>query len=141
MPSLSSPPLRHLLRTGLRAMQALALALLPGLSHAQAGAACDRQSSAQAARNACAVQDFQQADTALSIQYGQLMQALAPGPRTGLRHSQNGWIKARTAGCKNAMRPHEAQPDHEQRYYECLVRATQARMQVLQQWSPQAPPR
>jgi uncharacterized protein YecT (DUF1311 family) len=56
--------------------------LVAGLIHspavrAQAGAACAPGASDTASRNACAVQRFQQADSAQNILYGDVMRALS----------------------------------------------------------------
>jgi uncharacterized protein YecT (DUF1311 family) len=120
-----------------RGLASLFLAALPALplsAHAQAGAACDPASDATASRNACAVQAFQEADTALNIRYLDIMQQLPQGKRTGLRHDQNGWIKGRTARCKAATRDTETRPEGPRLYHECLVAATRERMQALEHW-------
>ena len=117
-----------------RCLACLALAALPFAVHAQAGAACDPASDTAASRNACAIQAFQEADTALNIRYLEVMQQLPQGQRTGLRHDQNGWIKGRTARCKAATRDSETRPEGPRLYHECLVAATQERMQALERW-------
>jgi uncharacterized protein YecT (DUF1311 family) len=111
----------------------MALLFLPVMAHAQAGAACV-EGGTMAQTNACAVQAFQQADTALNIRYLEVMQQLPQGKRTGLRHDQNGWIKSRTARCKAATRSSETRPDGPQLYHACLTAATQERMQALKRW-------
>lgn len=120
--------------TSLPRLLAVCLLLTSAAALAQAGAACDPQSAAQDSRNACAVQTFQQADTALNIRYLKVMQQLPQGKRTGLRHDQNGWIKSRTARCKAATRSSETRPDGQQLYHACLTAATQERMQALERW-------
>ena len=65
-------------------------ALCPGTARAQAGAACDPQSTAVASLNACAVQHFQEVDTAQNILYADVMRALSAHERPALRqdHAQ-----------------------------------------------------
>jgi len=120
--------------TSLPRLLAACLLLTSAAAVAQAGAACDPQSTAVDSRNACAVQTFQQADTALNIRYLEVMQQLSQGQRTGLRHDQNGWIKGRTARCKATTRASEAQPDGPGLYHACLTAATQERLQALERW-------
>ena len=127
-------PMTASLSRSLGAALLTALAALPLTLHAQAGAACDPASTAAASRNACAVQAFQEADTALNIRYLDVMQQLPQGKRTGLRHDQNGWIKGRTARCKAATRDSETRPEGPRLYHECLTAATQERMQALERW-------
>lgn len=119
-----------------RCLGAAALAALPFTIHAQAGAACEPASSAAASRNACAVQAFQEADTALNIRYLGVMEQLPQDQRTGLRHAQNSWIKGRTARCKAATRDSETLPEGPRLYHECLVAATRERMQALERTAP-----
>ncbi|MCD2511797.1 lysozyme inhibitor LprI family protein [Comamonas endophytica] len=112
----------------------LALALLPGSSHAQAGGACDRAAADAAARNACAVQDFQAADTANTILYGDVMRALSAHERPALRRDQSAWSRQRTQGCKAAHARDEALEDWPARLHHCLRQATEARRAALLHW-------
>ncbi len=112
----------------------LALALLPGASQAQAGAACERAATNAAARNACAVQDFQAADTANTILYGDVMRALSAHERPALRKDQSAWGRQRITGCKAAHARDEAQADWPARYHECLRQTTEARRAALLHW-------
>ena len=116
----------------------LALALLawlaPGTSQAQAGAACERAATSAAARNACAVQDFQAADTANTILYGDVMRALSAHERPGLRRDQSAWGRQRITGCKAAHARDEAQVDWPARYHDCLRQTTEARRAALLHW-------
>ncbi|MET1116598.1 MAG: lysozyme inhibitor LprI family protein, partial [Comamonas sp.] len=112
----------------------LALALLPGISAAQAGAACDRALGDAPARNACAVLDFQAADTANTILYGDVMRALSSHERPALRRDQSAWGRARIQGCKAAHARDESLADWPARYHHCLLQATQARRSALMHW-------
>ena len=113
---------------------ALALALLPGMGHAQAGAACDRAASDAPTRNACAVQDFQAADTAGTILYGDVMRALSAHERPALRRDQSAWSRQRIQACKAAHAREEALSDWPARYHHCLRQATEARRAALLHW-------
>lgn len=112
----------------------LSLALLPGIGHAQAGGACERAASDAAARNACAVQDFQAADTANTILYGDVMRALSAQERPAMRRDQSAWGRERIQGCKAAHARDEALSDWPARYHHCLRHATEARRAALMHW-------
>lgn len=112
----------------------LALALLPGASQAQAGAACERDANGAAARNACAVLDFQAADTANTILYGDVMRALSAHERPALRKDQSVWARQRITGCKTAHASEEALADWPARYHHCLRLTTEARRAALMHW-------
>lgn len=121
----------------------LALALLPATSQAQAGGACERAASAAAARNACAMLDFQAADTANTILYGDVMRALSAHERPALRKDQSAWSRERITGCKAAHARDEALDDWPARYHHCLQQATEARRAALMHWlqNGEAPPK
>lgn len=122
-----------------------ALALLPALVQAQAGAACDRAAADVPARNACAVQDFQAVDTTNTILYGDVMRALSAHERPALRRDQSAWSRERIQGCKAAHAREEALADWPARYHHCLRQATEARRAALMHWlqhgEPPAPAR
>ena len=109
----------------------LALACAP--AHAQAGAAC-RPGGSVAETNACAVQDFQAADTTIAVLYSDVMRALPAHERTQLRQEHSAWQRARTLHCKQATRATEQRPDGPRIYHECLTRETQERRQGLMRW-------
>ena len=82
--------------TGPRAAAlALALCLVGQAAWAQAGGAC-RPGGTVEETNACAVRDYQEADTAIQIQYGDVMRALSAHERPGLRQDHANWQRART---------------------------------------------
>lgn len=114
------------------AVSLLALSAAP--AWAQAGAACEPHSSATASRNACAVQSFQQTDTAHNILYSDVMRALSAHERPALRKDQNQWIRLRASSCKLRHAADEPQADWPQRLHECLTQATLQRRQVLLHW-------
>lgn len=101
--------------------------------HAQAGASCVEGGSA-AEVNACAVQKFQQADTALNIYYGDVMTALSAHERPTLRQDQNAWFRTRREYCNKRNRAIEGRPEWGRVYHECLIKVTQARRSALSQW-------
>ena len=88
---------------------ALPLLMFPHAAHAQAGAAC-RAGGTVEQTNACAVQDFQAADTTISILYGDVMRALSAHERPDLRQDQSAWQRNRVAQCKAAQRAAEGRP-------------------------------
>ncbi|ART55221.1 hypothetical protein CBP36_09175 [Acidovorax carolinensis] len=109
------------------------LALQAGGAWAQAGAAC-RPGGNVAEVNACAVQEFQAADTTIAVLYADVMRALAAHERPQLRLEHSAWLRERTTRCKQATRTTEQQPDGPRLYHECLTHATQQRRQGLMRW-------
>ena len=128
MNALSSPSLLG------AALLALLAGLAPGTSQAQAGAACERTAVDAGARNACAVLDFQAADTANTILYGDVMRALSAHERPALRRDQSAWARQRITGCKAAHAKEEALADWPARYHQCLRLTTEARRAALMHW-------
>ncbi|MDH1291690.1 DUF1311 domain-containing protein [Comamonas terrigena] len=109
-------------------------ALCPGTARAQAGAACDPQSTAVASLNACAVQHFQEVDTAQNILYADVMRALSAHERPALRQDQTAWSRQRTRDCKARHTADEDRADWPARYHRCLTAATEARHTALKHW-------
>ena len=101
---------------------------------AQAGAACDPQSHEVASTNACAVQHFQQVDTANNILYSDVMRALSAHERPALRQDQTAWSRNRTRECKMRHAADEGRADWPARYHDCLSAATRARRADLMHW-------
>lgn len=121
--------------------------LVAGLIHspavqAQAGAACAPGASDTASRNACAVQRFQQADSAQNILYGDVMRALSAHERPALRKDQSAWSRQRTSTCKARHASDEGRADWPQRLHDCLTQQTEARHATLRHWlhHGEAPP-
>ena len=106
---------------------------------AQAGADCV-PGGTTAQTNACAIKDFQQADTDHQILYGDVMRALSAHERPALRKEQGEWSRHRITQCKQATKAFEAQPDWPSRYHGCLVQQITARDAVLKRWLYQGPP-
>lgn len=106
---------------------------------AQAGADCV-PGGTTAQTNACAIKDFQQADTDHQILYGDVMRALSAHERPILRKEQGEWSRHRVTHCKQATKAFEAQPDWPSRYHGCLVQQITARDAVLKRWLHQGPP-
>jgi hypothetical protein len=106
---------------------------------AQAGADCV-PGGTTAQTNACAIKDFQQADTDHQILYGDVMRALSAHERPALRKEQGEWSRHRVTHCKQATKAFEAQPDWPSRYHGCLVQQITARDAVLKRWLYQGPP-
>ena len=109
------------------------LALQAGGAWAQAGAAC-RPGGTVAEVNACAVQDFQAADTTIAVLYADVIRALSAHERPQLRQEHSAWQRDRVARCKQATRATEQQPDGPRTYHECLTRETQQRRQGIMRW-------
>lgn len=108
-------------------------------AHAQAGADCVSGGS-QAQTNACAIKDFQQADTDSQILYGDVMRSLSAHERPALRKEQSEWSRQRITQCKQSTKAFEAQADWPSRYHGCLVRQIKARDVVLKRWLHLGPP-
>ena len=130
--------------SSLLAASALALLLgsLSSTALAQAGAACDPQSTAVSSLNACAVQRFQEVDTAQNILYADVMRALSAHERPALRQDQTAWSRQRTRDCKARHAADEGRPDWPARYHQCLTATTEARRAALMHWlhHGEAPP-
>ena len=107
--------------------------LLNPPARAQAGAACHAGGTV-AETNACAVQDFQAADTDISVLYGDMMRALSAHERPQLRQEQSAWQRERITRCKQAHRAAEAAPEWPRLYHACLLAETQARRAGLMRW-------
>jgi uncharacterized protein YecT (DUF1311 family) len=108
-------------------------------AHAQAGAACKPGGTVQEV-NACALSDFQVADTAIAVLYQDVMRALAAHERPQLRREQQAWNAERTRQCKQATQAVEQQADGPRRYHECMTDKTRARRGGLMRWlSAQTP--
>lgn len=122
------------MRLNLSSLAVLTALLLPGTSFAQAGAACDPQSHSVESRNACAVQRFQQADTAQNILYGDVMRALSAHERPALRKDQNAWTRQRSQTCKARHAVDERSDAWPQLLHDCLSAETQARRTTLLHW-------
>ena len=110
-------------------------ALLPCTAAlAQAGAACDPQSTQVEHLNACAVARFQHTDTAQNILYADVMRALSAHERPELRKDQTAWSRQRIATCKQRHAPDESRADWPQLYHDCLTEATEQRRKALMHW-------
>lgn len=124
----SPPPL------GTQALAAMFLAAcIHQPVHAQAGADCVPGGTVQQS-NACAIKDFQQADTDSNILYGDVMRSLSAHERPALRKEQNEWTRGRNTQCKKSQAAFEAQADWPRRFHECLVQQIKDRDAVLKQW-------
>jgi len=116
-----------------RVAGALALLLCSAGAQAQAGGAC-KPGGTVAETNACAVQAWQRADTAIAILYGDVMRALSAHERPQLRQEQAAWQRERITRCKQATRATEAQPEGPRLYHECLTAEAEARRRGLMRW-------
>lgn len=86
----------------LRAMKLFALAplaLLGFLNVAQAAPSC-ASATTQADINACASQEYAEADQALNKSYSRYLAVLEPARKTSLRDVQRNWLKYRDSHCK-----------------------------------------
>ena len=102
-------------------------------AHAQAGAAC-KPTGTVAEVNACAVHDFQAADTTIQILYEDVMRALSAHERPQLRQEHSAWVRERTVQCKRETQATETQPEGPRLYHQCLTRKTQERRKGLMRW-------
>ncbi|AOG23607.1 lysozyme inhibitor LprI family protein [Acidovorax sp. RAC01] len=102
-------------------------------AHAQAGAACKPGGTVEET-NACAVQEFQAADTTHQILYEDVMRALSAHERPQLRQEHSAWLRERTAQCKRETKAAETQPEGPRVYHQCLTRKTQERRRGLMRW-------
>lgn len=120
-------------------MRGIALfALAPVLALAQAGADCKPDGNQQQL-NACAVRDFQAADTRLNIRYSEVMAQLDADGRTRLRHEQREWLRRRDPACKSAARPNEGGSAWPLFFYGCMEKASTERTQALAGWGRKTP--
>lgn len=103
-------------------------------AYGQAGANCDPQSQEIPTINACAVQLFQQTDTAINILYSDVMRALSAHERPALRKDQTEWIRMRTRECKARHTHDESLSDWPAHYHRCLTNSTQSRRKQLLHW-------
>ena len=111
----------------------LGAALMAPAVMAQAGAECVPGGTV-AQTNACAVKDYQEADTALNIYYGDVMRILSAHERPGLRQDQSNWQRSSRQYCKRHNRGKEGKPEWIQLYHECMVKVTRSRRTALSQW-------
>lgn len=110
-----------------------AFSVATATAQAQAGAACRPGGGAQEI-NACALRDFQAADTDIGVLYGDVMRALSAHERPQLRREHTNWINQRTRQCKQATRAAEQQPDGPRLYQECMTLKTRERRAGLMRW-------
>ena len=101
------------------------------------------QSASAESLNACAVLQFQEADTANNILYGDVMRALSAHERPALRKDQTQWIQQRTRNCKQQHARDESLENWPALYHQCLTASTQSRKADLLHWlhHGEAPPR
>ena len=108
-------------------------------AQAQAGADCVPGGTVQQT-NACAIKDFQQADSDHQILYGDVMRSLSAHERPALRKEQSEWSRQRITQCKQSSKAFEAQADWPSRYHQCLIQQIKARDSVLKRWLHQGAP-
>ena len=114
----------------LRVLTVAAALLAATQAQAQAGAAC-RPGGTVDETNACAVQRYQEADTATQILYGDVMRPLSARERPALRQDQAAWQRTRAAQCKQAQRAAESRPEWPRLYRDGLSVHTRARRDAL----------
>jgi uncharacterized protein YecT (DUF1311 family) len=86
----------------------------------------------QTAINACAEQEYKEADAALNVTYKRLMEKLIPGRKTQLKAAQTAWIKFRDAHCRFDSTPYRGGTMAPTVYYGCITAMTKARTEELQ---------
>ncbi len=116
-----------------RCVLPLAFAMTSTSALAQAGANCVPGGTV-AETNACAVKDFQEADTALQIYYGDVMRILSAHERPALRKDQSEWQRTSRHYCKRHNRGKEDRPEWVRLYHECLIAQLSSRRIALTQW-------
>ena len=79
------------------------------LALAQAGAAC-QPGGTVAEVNACAVQDFQAADTTIQILYEDVMRALSAHERPQLRQEHSAWCASAPCNASAKRKPPKPSP-------------------------------
>lgn len=120
---------------------ALAAMVLASSASAQAQAGADCVPGGNTAQtNACAIKDFQQADSDHQILYGDVMRSLSAHERPALRKEQSEWSRQRITQCKQSSKAFEAQADWPSRYHQCLIQQIKARDSVLKRWLHQGAP-
>ena len=120
---------------------ALAAMVLASCASAQAQAGADCVPGGNTAQtNACAIKDFQQADSDHQILYGDVMRSLSAHERPALRKEQSEWSRQRVTQCKQSSKAFEAQADWPSRYHQCLIQQIKARDSVLKRWLHQGAP-
>jgi len=111
----------------------LGLLFHAGTALAQAGAACVPGGTVEQV-NACALRDFQAADTEIAVLYADVMRALSADERPQLRREHSAWSGQRTRECKQSTRAMEQQSDGPRRYHECMTDKTRERRRGLMRW-------
>jgi uncharacterized protein YecT (DUF1311 family) len=106
---------------------------------AQAGAACNPQGNVDEV-NACAVRDFQQADTDIQVLYGDVMRIQSAHERPTLRKEQTAWMRERDARCRRETAAQQSRPEWPRLLHECLTRETRARRAGIMRWMGTEPP-
>jgi len=102
-------------------------------AYAQAGAACVPGGTVEQV-NACALRDFQAADTEIAVLYADVMRALSAHERPQLRREHSAWNGRRIRECKERTRTLEQQGDGLRRYHECMTDKTRERRSGLMRW-------
>jgi uncharacterized protein YecT (DUF1311 family) len=111
----------------------LFLAISCTVSAAEAGTACNPEGN-QAEMNACAVQEFQQADRELNDVYKQAMSTLSRSRQYDLRRQQRAWLKSRDPQCRKKADEEGAGGSIWPLLYEgCRAEATRRRVDELRQ--------
>ena len=86
----------------------------------------------QQAINACAEQEYQEADTALNVVYRQLLGKLGNERKAQLKAAQRAWLKFRDAHCTFDSTQYGEGSMKPTLYYGCLTTLTRARTEELQ---------
>ena len=111
----------------------LCLPWLGPLAHAQAGADCQPGGTVEQV-NACAVREFQQADTAIQLLYGDVIRIQSAHERPTLRKEQTAWMRERDARCRQETAAQQSHPEWPRLLHQCLTRETKARRAGLMRW-------
>ena len=112
----------------------LALGLMAPLPvFAQAGAECKPGGTLEQV-NACAVREFQQADTDIQLLYGDVIRIQSAHERPALRKEQTAWMRDREARCRQETAAQQSRPEWPRLLHQCLTRETKARRAGLMRW-------
>ena len=85
--------------------------------------------------NACAVRDYQAADSDLNKKYKTVMAGLSPQVQERLRVEQRRWVKQRDPGCKAEVKNSEGGSIWPLEYFGCLQGATLKRTEELSRYA------
>lgn len=84
--------------------------------------------------NACAIQDFENADRTLNSEYTRLRRSLTASEQTKLQKEQRVWLKSRDVECEALLKGDEGGSIWTSEFYTCIAEATRNRVDSLRTW-------